>query len=308
MAKLIEAVPNFSDGRRPEIIDAITTAIAEIPGVLILNVHSDEDHNRAVVTYVCHPDRIVDAAFAGYKKAAELIDLNHHDGVHPRIGACDVCPLIPISDITVDEAVALSRQLADRVASELSIPVYLYEESATRPERRSLAYIRRGQFEGLKEAIADDPTRAPDFGPRKLHATAGATAVGVRFPLIAFNVFLDTDKQEIADRIARKIRASNGGFEHVRALGFLIRKRGQVQVSMNLTNFTVTPLYKVFDAICRIAAEDNVRVVSSEIVGLVPNEALLDVAGHYLQLERFSANQVLEERIKAMVALEGKEA
>lgn len=307
MAKLIESVPNFSEGRRPDVIDAIVSAIGSVPGVMILNVHSDEDHNRSVVTYICHPDRIVDAAFAGYAKATELIDLNKHTGVHPRMGACDVCPLIPIDDITTDEAVALSKQLAERVANELHIPVYLYEKSASSRKRTSLARIRKGQFEGIRDSIASDPDRVPDYGPAQVHPTAGATAIGVRFPLIAFNVYLDTNRIEVAEAIAKKIRAISGGFKNVRALGFSIKRRGLVQVSMNLTNYTITPMHVVFDAIKAEAENYGVKIVSSEIVGMVPNEALLNAAGHYLQLERFSANQVLEEKIKALIALKGKE-
>lgn len=298
MAKLVECVPNFSEGRRPEVIDAICDAITAEDGVVLLDKEMDHDHNRAVVTFVCHPSLAVEAAFRGYQKAAELIDMQTHKGEHPRMGACDVCPFIPISDMTIEDAVELANQLGKRVGDELQIPVFLYEDAATSPKRRNLAQVRKGEYEGMTKAIETDPSRKPDYGPAKMNLKSGATAIGVRFPLVAFNVYLNTNQKWIADNIADAVRSLKGGYRYVKALGFEIKERDQVQISMNLVNYTKTPIFRVFETIKSEAARWGVMVTSSEIVGLVPNDALADVSEWYLRLENFSKAQILEEKLK----------
>jgi len=299
MAKLVECVPNYSEGRRPEVIDAICRAITSLDGVVLLDKEMDADHNRAVVTFACHPKVAVEAAFEGYKKAAELIDMTTHKGEHPRMGACDVCPFIPLSDMTIDEAVELANRLGKKVGDELQIPVYLYEDAATKPKRRNLANVRTGEYEGIRDTIETEPARKPDYGPTKMNLKAGATAIGVRFPLIAYNVYLDTNKKWIADKVADAVRSLKGGYRYVKALGFEIKERDQVQISMNLVNYTKTPIFRVFETIKSEAARYGVNVTSSEIVGLLPNEAILDVADFYLRLENFSKAQVLEEKLRS---------
>ncbi|HQL24231.1 MAG TPA: glutamate formimidoyltransferase [candidate division Zixibacteria bacterium] len=298
MAKLVECVPNFSEGRRPEVIDAICAAITSVDGVVLLDKEMDKDHNRAVVTFVCHPSRAVDAAFEGYRIAAELIDMRTHQGEHPRMGACDVCPFIPISEMEIEEAVELAHKLGKRVGEELQIPVYLYEDARTRPSRKNLANVRQGEYEGIRDTIATDPERQPDYGPAQMNLRAGATAIGVRFPLVAFNVYLGTNNKTVADRIADAVRSLTGGYRFVKALGFDIKARNQVQISMNLVNYTKTPIFRVFETIKSEADRYGVPVTSSEIIGLVPNDAILAVADFYLRLENFSKNQILEEKLK----------
>ena len=298
MAQLVECVPNFSEGRRPEVIDAILKEITSVEGITLLDREMDASHNRAVVTFVGPPMEAKEAAFRAYKKAAELIDMQTHTGEHPRMGATDVCPFIPISEITVAECKQLVRELAERVGNELSIPVFLYEESATTPERQNLATVRKGEYEGLREAIGTDPLRKPDYGPEKMNLKAGATAIGVRLPLVAFNAYLDSDNIKIADKIAKAIRSRSGGFMYCKALGFEIEDRGCVQVSMNLVNYKKTPIHRVFELIKLEAARYGVNVTSSEIVGLIPNEALIMAVEWYLRLENFSVNQILEEKLK----------
>ncbi|MEW5994846.1 MAG: glutamate formimidoyltransferase [Candidatus Zixiibacteriota bacterium] len=302
MAKLVECVPNFSEGRRPEVVDAICSAITSVDGVVLLDKEMDADHNRAVVTFVCHPKAAVDAAFAGYQKAAELIDMTTHTGEHPRMGACDVCPFIPLTDMSLEEAIELANKLGRRVGNELQIPVYLYEDAATTPERRNLAKVRHGEYEGIRDTIERDKARKPDYGPAKMNLKSGATAIGVRFPLVAFNVYLGTNKKWIADKIADAVRSLRGGYRYVKALGFEIKERNQVQISMNLVNYTRTPIFRVFETIKSEAARYGVNVTSSEIVGLVPNDAIIDVADFYLRLENFSKDQVLEEQLRNMGA------
>lgn len=297
MERLVECVPNFSEGRRKEVIEAIVQAIAEGGKVWILDVESDEDHNRSVVTFVGEPEAVEEAAFRGIKKAAELIDMDQHRGQHPRIGAADVVPFVPLKGVTMEECVAMARRLGERVGSELGISVYLYGEAATRPERQDLSYIRRGEYEGLKEAIATDPDRAPDFGPKAL-GKAGATVIGARPPLIAFNVYLGTDDVRIAREIAKAVRHSSGGLRYVKALGLLVK--GKAQVSMNLTDYRQTPIHRVMEMIRREAARYGVNVVSSEVVGLIPEDALLDAAIYYLQLEGFSKEQILERKLERL--------
>ncbi len=297
MAKLIECVPNFSEGRRPEVIEAICKAITSVEGVALLDSEMDADHNRAVVTFVCHPSLVVEAAFQGIKKAAELIDMTKHTGEHPRMGACDVCPFIPLSEVSIEDAIELANKLGKRVGEELEIPVYLYESAATTSKRRNLAKVRTGEYEGIRDSIETDPARKPDFGPSKMNLNSGATAIGVRFPLVAFNVYLDTNKKWIADKIADAVRSLKGGYRFVKALGFEIKERNQVQISMNLVNYTKTPMFRVFETIKSEAARYGVNVVSSEVVGLLPNEAIIDVADFYLRLENFSRDQILEEKL-----------
>ncbi len=299
--RLVECVPNFSEGRNIEIIDKIVNEMISVPGVYLLDRESDKDHNRSVITIVGTPEAVAEAAFRGTKKAMELIDLNKHQGEHPRIGATDVIPFIPISNVSMEECIELAKKLAKRISDELKIPTYLYEEAATREDRRNLANIRKGQFEGLKEAIKTDPDRAPDFGPRELHPTAGATVVGARYPLIAFNVYLGTNDIEIAKQIARNVRYSSGGLRYVKAMGFEIKERNLVQVSMNMVNYKGTPLYRVFELIRAEARRYGVSIVEGEIVGLVPQEALYDTSEFYLQLNNFSKDQILEVRLQKVL-------
>jgi len=298
MAKIVECVPNFSEGRRPEVIDEICKAITSVEGVVLLDKEMDPDHNRAVVTFVSHPDNIVEAAFRGYQKASELIDMTAHKGEHPRMGACDVCPFIPISDISIEDTIELANKLGKRVGEELNIPVYLYEDAATSSGRKNLATIRKGEYEGIRDSIETDKSRKPDYGPSKMNLKSGSTAIGVRFPLVAFNVYLDTNKKWIADNIADAIRSIKGGYRYVKALGFEIKERNQVQISMNLVNYTKTPIFRVFETIKSEANRYGVNVTSSEVVGLVPNDALVDVSDFYLRLENFSKEQILEEKLK----------
>ncbi len=297
MPKLVECVPNFSEGRRPEVIDAICDAITSIDGVTLLDKEMDHDHNRAVVTFACHPSLAVDAAFEGYKKAAELIDMTTHKGEHPRMGACDVCPFIPVQDMEIDEAIELANRLGKRVGEELQIPVYLYEDAATSPKRRNLAKVRKGEYEGMRDLIGKDKSRNPDYGPARMNLKSGATAIGVRFPLVAFNVYLGTNDKTVADKIADAVRSLRGGYRYVKALGFDIKERNQVQISMNLVNYPKTPIFRVFETIKSEAARYGVAVTSSEIVGLVPNDAMLAVSDFYLRLENFSKEQILEEKL-----------
>jgi glutamate formiminotransferase/formiminotetrahydrofolate cyclodeaminase len=291
---LVECVPNFSEGRRAEVIGAIEASIRAVAGVHVLDRHTDADHNRTVITFAGPPAPVAQAAFAAISRAAELIDLDEHRGEHPRIGATDVVPFVPLSGITMQECVDLARGLGERVGRELGIPVYLYEAAATRPERVNLENLRRGEYEGLKEAIGHVPDRAPDFGPSRL-GKAGATVIGARAPLIAYNVYLATDDVEIARKIARAIRHSSGGFRYLKALGLLVE--GKAQVSMNFTDFTQTPLHRVVEQIRREADRYGVAVDHSELVGLIPQAALVDAARWYLQLDQFQPDQVLEARL-----------
>ena len=297
---LVECIPNFSEGRRPEVIQAILAAITSVDGVVLLDHHADPDHNRLVVTFVGAPAPVEEAAFRGVAKAAELIDLNHHTGEHPRIGAADVVPFVPIRDVTMTECIEMARRLGKRVGDDLGIPVYLYEKAATRPERENLENIRRGQYEALKEEIGVNPARDPDFGPAKV-GPAGATVIGARDPLIAFNVYLTTDDVSIAKKIARAVRHSSGGLRYVKALGMLVE--GRAQVSMNLTNYRKTPIARVVELIRREAARYGVAVHHSELVGLTPEAALVNAARWYLQLDQFDPDeQILERRLYAALS------
>jgi glutamate formiminotransferase len=265
-----------------------------VPGVQVVDVQSDIDHNRSVITLVGDPQATAEAVFRGAAEAAQLIDMNHHRGGHPRMGAADVIPFIPVQGMSMQECVELARQLGERIGTELNVPVYLYEEAATEPARRNLADVRHGEYEGLIEAIGTDPQRAPDFGPAAM-GTAGATAVGARAPLVAFNVYLNTDDPAPARAIARAVRHSSGGLRFVKALGLVVE--GQTQVSMNLTDYRRTPIHRVLEVIRSEAARYGVLITHTEIVGLVPAEALIDSARFYLQLNGFSPDQVLENRL-----------
>jgi glutamate formiminotransferase len=294
MRQTVQCVPNFSEGRRQDVIDSIVAAMSSTPGAQVLDAQSDLDHNRSVVTLVGSPQATVEAVFHGIARAAELIDMNHHRGAHPRMGATDVVPFAPVRNVTLDDCAALARQLGDRVGTELGIPVYLYESAASRPDRHNLSQVRRGEYEGLSKEIGTDPERLPDFGPASMGA-AGATAIGARFPLVAFNVYLNTDNVTTAKTIARAVRHSSGGLRCVKALGMLVE--GQAQVSMNLTNYRLTPIHRVVELIRAEADHFGVSVTRSEVVGLLPAEALLDAAVFYLQLHGFHPDQVLENRL-----------
>lgn len=295
MQKIVECVPNFSEGRRPSVLDEIVQVMLET-GVMLLDREMDANHNRAVVTIAGEPPAVAEAAFRGVRAAAERIDLDTHRGEHPRMGATDVVPFAPIRNVTMDECVALARQVGERIGRELEIPVYLYERAATRPERRDLAYVRKGEYETIRDEIAANPDRAPDFGPRRL-GKAGAVAVGARPFLIAYNVNLDTRDVQVAKAIAQVTREKGGGLRGVKALGFALHNKGIVQVSMNLTDFHLTGMLAAFQHVRAEAAKRGVRVVGSELVGLVPLDALAQIAEQALALEGFDSNQVIEVRL-----------
>ena len=297
--QLVECIANFSEARRPEIVDLIVQSIETVEGVHVLNRQSDEDHNRSVITFVGTPEAMEQAAFAAIARAAELIDLDQHTGEHPRIGATDVVPFVPIREISMQECVELARRLGKRVGDELEIPVYLYEEAATTPERVNLENIRRGQYEALKVEIAEKPARKPDFGPTRV-GPAGATVIGARQPLIAYNVYLNTDDVSVAQKIARAIRHSSGGLRYVKGMGLLVE--GRAQVSMNLTNYRQTPVGRVVELIRREAQRYGVGIHHSELVGMIPQDALIDAAVWYLQLDQFENNQILEQQVQAKLA------
>ncbi len=294
MSQLIECIPNFSEARRPEVVDDIVAAIGSVEGARLLDRSSDLDHNRTVLTFAGSPKAVEEAAFRAIKTAAELIDLDQHTGEHPRIGATDVVPFVPLSGVTMEDCVTLAKRLGERVGAELNIPVYLYEHAATRPDRTNLENIRRGQYEGLKVEIETDPDRRPDFGPAHL-GKAGATVIGARNPLIAYNVYLAASEVDIAKKIAKAIRQSSGGLRYVKALGLLVE--GRAQVSMNLTNFRETPIGRVVEMVRREAQRYGVAIHHSELIGLVPQEALVDAAVWYTQMDRFSTSQILETRL-----------
>jgi glutamate formiminotransferase/formiminotetrahydrofolate cyclodeaminase len=299
--KLVECVPNFSEGRRPEVINAIRDAIAAVDGVSVLDVSSDASHNRSVITFVAPVENAVDAAFAGIKTAAERIDLSKHTGEHPRIGATDVVPFIPLEGSTMEDCIALARALGERVGRELKIPVYLYERAATTPARENLADVRRGEFEGLREELGKNPARNPDFGPSKIHATSGAIAIGARPFLVAYNVYLGpASNLPIAKSIAKAVRGSSGGFKYVKGLGLEVD--GQAQVSMNLVDTEKTPLHIAFDFVKMRAETEGVQVTWSEIVGLVPEKVLLDAAVSHLRLREFTPAQLLERQVREVMS------
>ena len=301
---LVECVPNFSEARRPEVIDEILNTISSVPSVVVLDQHSDVDHNRTVITFVGPPDAVEEAAFSAISTAAKLIDLDHHIGEHPRIGATDVVPFIPISGIDMQECIQIAERLGRRVGEELGIPVYLYEQAARNPARRNLENIRRGEYESLKKDIGENPDRAPDFGPSVL-GPAGATVIGARQFLIAYNVYLNTDEVSIAKKIAKSVRHSSGGLRFVKAIGLLVD--GRAQVSMNLTNFRKTPIATVVEMIRREALRYGVNIHHSELVGLIPEEALVDAALWYTQMDQFEPDQVLERRLYSASGVGGTE-
>ena len=296
MTQIVQCVPNFSEGRDLEKIEKIVEPFRAKNGVKLLDYQNDEDHNRAVVTVVGAPGPLKEAIVEAMGIAIDVIDMRQHQGQHPRMGATDVVPLIPIKNVTPEEAVEISRDVASKVAGKYNLPIFLYEKSAAQPERQNLATIRQGQFEGMAEKIRL-PEWKPDFGPAEIHPSAGVTAIGARMPLVAYNVNLDTGNFEIADRIAKQVRHISGGLRYCKGIGIELKDRGIVQVSMNMTDYTKTALYRVFELIKIEARRYGVNVVGSEIIGLVPMEALIDTAAFYLGLEDFSMEQVLEYRI-----------
>jgi glutamate formiminotransferase / formiminotetrahydrofolate cyclodeaminase len=295
-----ECVPNFSEGRDAAKVERIVAAGREVSGVTVLDVERNADHNRAVVSLVGEGDALVEGVFRMIRVASREIDLTQHRGEHPRMGATDVVPFVPLGSATMAEAVRLAERLGERVARELSIPVFLYAAAARRPERADLARVREGQFEGLRESIVSDPARAPDFGEARLHPTAGAVAIGARPVLIAFNAYLTTPEVSIAKKIAKAVRARDGGLPEVKALGFDIAERHRAQVSMNLTDYRVTPIHRALEAVRREAQRYGVGIEASEIVGLVPEDALFDASEYYLQLHGFDRAAVLERKVRAV--------
>jgi glutamate formiminotransferase len=296
MKKIIESVPNFSEGRDLGKIETIVNSFRGKEGVKLLDYQSDKDHNRLVVTVVGEPDHLKIALIEAMGSAIEVIDMRKHKGQHPRMGAIDVVPFIPVKNVSMTEAVDFSRKVAKEVSEKYNLPVFLYEESAIRPERRNLADIRKGQFEAMADKIIQ-PEWKPDFGPQEIHPTAGVTAVGARMPLVAFNVNLDTNNLTIANDIAKKVRYISGGLPYCKGIGVELKERGIVQVSMNMTDYTKTALYRSFELIKIEAKKYGVNIVGSEIIGLVPMEALIDTAVYYFAVENFSMEQVLEARI-----------
>lgn len=296
MKGILECVPNFSEGRDQEKIEKIVRPFRKTEGVKLLDYSADKDHNRLVVTVIGNPAGLKASVLEAMSTAIDLIDMNKHKGEHPRIGAVDVVPFTPVKDVTMEEAVELSREVAREAAKKFNLPIYLYEEAATKPERKNLANIRKGEFEGLAEKIKK-PEWKPDFGPAQMHPTAGATVMGARMPLVAFNVNLDTDNLEIARAIARRVRHSGGGLRYCKAIGVDLKERGIVQISMNMTDYTKTSLYQSFEMIKFEAKRYGVNVIGSELIGLLPAQALFDVAEYYLRLENFSPAQIMENRL-----------
>jgi glutamate formiminotransferase/formiminotetrahydrofolate cyclodeaminase len=295
--RLVECVPNFSEGRRPEIVAKIRDAIAAVDGIAVLDVSSDASHNRTVITFVAPIEKAVDAAFAGIKQAHQVIDLTKHSGEHPRMGASDVVPFIPLEGTTMEDCIVLARTLGEKVGKELGIPVFLYERAATRPDRENLADVRRGEFEGLRDEIGKNPNRKPDYGPEKIHATAGATAIGARPFLVAYNVYLgDRSNVTVAKDVAKSVRGLSGGLRYVKGLGFEVD--GQAQVSMNLVDTEKTPLHRAFDMVKMEAAARGVNTTWSEIVGLVPERVLFEAAARHIQLRNFSPDMILEHKVR----------
>jgi glutamate formiminotransferase len=296
--QVVECVPNFSEGRDATVIAALVQAISGVSGAAVLGRTSDADHNRSVITFAGEPKAVAEAAYRGIECAVTRIDLNRHAGIHPRIGAADVVPLVPLSGITMGDCVLLAEQLAERVWRELHVPVYLYEAAARRPDRANLANIRRGRFEGLREEVRFNAARLPDFGEAALHPTAGACVIGARKLLIAFNVNLTTADVKIARSIARTIRFSSGGLPAVKALGLYLESRGYAQVSVNLTDFEITPLCAVFEAVRAAAESCGIRISGTELIGLIPWKALEGAAGCGLQFENFHPDLVLEDQLR----------
>ena len=294
---VIECVPNISEGRRPEVVKAAVAALARVPTVRVLDYSSDVDHNRSVITMAGDAAGLKAAVLALYEAVVPAIDLKSHKGGHPRLGAVDVVPFVPIEGVTMDACVQLAKETATAVADRFKVPVYLYEEASMNPARKNLEDIRRGEFEGLAAKMASEGW-APDFGPAAPHTTAGASVIGARMPLIAYNINLATDRLDVAKKIAAAVRYSSGGFRFVKAMGIALEDRGIVQVSMNLTNYEKTPIHRVFDAVKTEAARYGVTILESEIIGLVPSAALIGTAAAYLQLSAFTPNQILENKLR----------
>ena len=295
--EIIEVIPNVSEGRRTEIVERLASAIRAIPAVRLLDYSSDPSHNRSVLTFVGDRDGVKRATLALFEAALPAIDLREHRGEHPRLGAVDVVPFVPIEGVTMEECVALAKDVGAAIAERFRVPVYLYEEASTNPLRKNLEDIRRGEFEGLSAKMRL-PEWFPDFGPREPHASAGAAVVGARMPLIAYNINLNTNRLDVAKKIAAAIRQSSGGLRYVKAAGFMLEDRNLAQVSMNLTNYQKTPIFRVFEIVKREAERYGVSILESEIVGLVPSAALVSAAEFYLQLERFGPDQILENKLK----------
>lgn len=295
MNKIVECIPNFSEGRDSNIIKEIEEAIINTKNVILLEHSSDYDHNRSVFTFMGSMEGVYDAMYKAASVAVNRIDLTRHEGKHPRIGAVDVIPLVPVQNVTMEECVELSKTLAERIYNELGLPVYLYENSASKPQRTNLADIRRGEFEGLVEKMQSEDWK-PDYGT-KPHPTAGAVVIGARKPLIAFNMQLNTANIEIATEIAKKIREKNGGLKCVKALGIMLETKNTAQVSVNLTDYTVTSLFEVFDTVCNEASKMGYEVVSSELIGLSPARAFIDTAARYLKLENYSYKKIIESHL-----------
>jgi len=303
MARLVECIPNFSisEEHDPEGYREMVNLALSLPGCTLFDSQSDGNHNRAVFTLIGSPEGIEEAAFRLTKLAAGLIDMREHKGQHPRMGATDVMPFVPQQDVSLEECIDMSKRVAARIWDELHIPSFLYEDSATRPERRNLAEVRKGEFEGMPEKLLD-PDWAPDYGERKIHPTAGIMAIGARMPLVAFNINLDTDDLQLAKDIAKKVRESSGGLPFVKAIGVMLEDKGVAQVSMNMVNYYRTPLYRAFDRVKELAAEQGVGILGSEIVGLTPARALTDSAEYYLQIEDFKPyDQVIEYHLLDMM-------
>jgi len=305
VTQLVECVPNFSEGRDPEVVNQIAGAIASVPSVRVLDESMDMDHHRAVITFVGPPDATVEAAFRGAQVAAAKINMTRHKGAHPRIGAVDVVPFVPLAGTTMADCVRCARELGERLGRELEIPVYLYGEAATRPERRELPNVRKGEYEALCAELGKNPQRDPDYGPRQMNVETGATAVGARMPLIAFNVYLADPDPKLAKKIARSIRESSGGMPAVKALGLEIPQRRLSQVSMNLVNYKVTSVKTVFERITALTQEHGGSVVESELVGLIPRDALEGISPEQLLLRGFDGTQVIENRIADLLGEAG---
>ncbi|MEG0292182.1 MAG: glutamate formimidoyltransferase [Anaerovoracaceae bacterium] len=297
MAKIIESIPNISEGRNKEVIEACVDQIRETAGCTLLDYSSDESHNRTVITYMGSPEACEEASVKLAKKAVELIDLTKHEGEHPRMGCVDVMPFVPIKDATMEDCIELSKVVGARIAAEADLPVFLYEKSASAPHRENLAKVRKGQFEGMAEKV-QDPDWIPDFGGQRIHPTGGVVGVSARPPLVAYNINLGTDNLEIATKIGKIIRKSNGGFDCVKAMGVMLEDRNIAQVSINMTDFTVTPLHRVTELVRNEAARYGVPIIGTELIGLAPMQALFDAAEYYLQIENFDASvQVIENHL-----------
>ena len=297
MAKIIECVPNCSEGRNKEVIEYIADAVRAVPGVVITDYSSDESHNRSVFTIVGDPDQMAEAAFQYAKACVEKIDMTKPEGAHPRMGAVDVIPFTPVKDVAMEECIELSKKVAERIWTELGMPVTLYEESCTAPHRRNLAAIRKGQFEAMPEKLKD-PQWHPDYGNQEIHPTAGIVAVGARFPLVAFNINLSTSDIEIANKIAKTIRESSGGMKWIKAIGVMLEDRNIAQVSINMINYTKTPMYRVFENVRFEAERYGVHIIGSEVIGVVPMDAMIDAAEYYLKVENFDKDsQIMEKHL-----------